>query len=99
MFNSEENIKKWQPLLDLEEAAPIKDSYRRAVVAQLLENTEREVAKEHAAKSNFLSEMLLPLPPVVMFRGVLHTVIPFWSVWFAERCPSWSHMTSVVFSR
>jgi len=56
MFNSEENIKKWQPLLDLEEAAPITDSYRRAVVAQLLENTEQEVAKEHAAQSNFLSE-------------------------------------------
>lgn len=39
-------VKKWAPILDAEGQSTIKDAYKRSVVAQLLENTEREVSKE-----------------------------------------------------
>jgi hypothetical protein len=59
MFNlAEETRKKWQPILEHEDLAPIKDSYRRSVTAQLLENTERALREEaaHGQSSNLLSE-------------------------------------------
>ena len=34
-------VEKWEPILDIEGAAPIKDSYRKKVTAILLENQER----------------------------------------------------------
>ena len=43
---------KWAPLLDYEGLDPIKDSHRRAVTAQLLENQEVALREEKA----FLSE-------------------------------------------
>jgi hypothetical protein len=47
MFNlAEETRKKWQPILEHEDLAPITDPYRRAVTAQLLENTERALMVE-----------------------------------------------------
>jgi hypothetical protein len=59
MFNlAEETRKKWQPILEHEDLAPIKDSFRRAVTAQLLENTERELrtAAENGYSQGLLSE-------------------------------------------
>lgn len=59
MFNlAEETRKKWQPILEHEDLAPIKDSYRRAVTAQLLENTERALREDaaHGNSSNLLAE-------------------------------------------
>lgn len=41
MYLSEENEKKWGAMLDLEGLAPIKDPYRRAVTALVLENQEK----------------------------------------------------------
>jgi hypothetical protein len=38
-------IEKWSPVLDAEEAGPIKNYYRKAVTAQVLENQERETEK------------------------------------------------------
>ena len=52
MFNSETAQKKWAPLLDHGDAAPINDSYRRAVTAVLLENQEKAM-KEERAQSGF----------------------------------------------
>ena len=52
MFNSEAAQRKWQPLLDHKDCAPISDPYRRAVTAALLENQEKAM-KEEAAHSNF----------------------------------------------
>ena len=52
MFNSENAQKKWAPLLDHSDCAPITDSYKRAVTATLLENQESAL-KEQAAHSNF----------------------------------------------
>ena len=52
MFNSENAQKKWAPLLDHADCAPIKDSYRRAVTAALLENQEKAL-REEASHSSF----------------------------------------------
>jgi hypothetical protein len=48
MFNAESDIKKWAPVLDHADAAPITDSYKRAVTAKLLENTEIALKAERA---------------------------------------------------
>ena len=41
MTTRPELVKKWSPILEAEGASPIKDSYRKEVTAQLLENQER----------------------------------------------------------
>tara|TARA_R110000772_G_scaffold194614_2_gene305381 strand:+ start:9598 stop:10875 length:1278 start_codon:yes stop_codon:yes gene_type:complete len=46
MFNAEKELQKWAPVLDHADATPIKDNYRRAVTAKLLENTERACNEE-----------------------------------------------------
>lgn len=48
MFNAENAIKKWGPVLDHGSAPKIKDAYRRAVTATLLENQERAMKEERA---------------------------------------------------
>jgi Major capsid protein Gp23 len=57
MFNSSALQRKWAPLLEAEGLDSIKDSHRRAVTAQLLENQERFLREERA----FLTEA----PPTV----------------------------------
>ena len=52
MFNSEAAQKKWGALLDHSDCEPIKDNYRRAVTAVLLENQERGM-REQASHSSF----------------------------------------------
>ena len=52
MFNSENAQKKWAPLLEHSDCAPIKDSYRKAVTAVLLDNQEKAL-QEARAHSNF----------------------------------------------
>ena len=52
MYLSEQYEKKWQPVLEHPDLPKVKDSYRRAVTATILENQERPM-KEDAA---FLSE-------------------------------------------
>jgi Major capsid protein Gp23 len=61
----EDLIKKWGPVLEHEELAPIRDIHRRNVVAQLLENTEREgrVAGAHG-NYNLLAEAMTSSLPV-----------------------------------
>jgi hypothetical protein len=56
MFNSHTNIEKWKSILEHPEAPAIKDAHRKAVTAQLLENTEVESRKQAAALSNFITE-------------------------------------------
>lgn len=46
MFNAENDLKKWAPVLDHADAPEFKDNYRRAVTAKLLENTERALNEE-----------------------------------------------------
>ena len=52
MFNSENAQKKWAPLLEHADCAPIKDPYRKAVTSVLLENQEKAL-REQAAHSKF----------------------------------------------
>ena len=44
---NEQLINKWQPVLDHEDLPEIKDSYRRLVTAQLLEQQEKALVEEH----------------------------------------------------
>ena len=46
MYLSEDLQKKWAPVLEHSELAPIKDSYRRAVTALVLENQQQAMLKE-----------------------------------------------------
>ena len=47
MYLSEEIQKKWAPILEHPDLPAIKDSYRRAVTAMVLENQERAVMEEY----------------------------------------------------
>ena len=49
MTTRQDLLKKWAPILESESVAPIKDSYRKEVTAVLLENQEREMAKQQQA--------------------------------------------------
>src|SRR6478752_4582753 len=50
MYLSEEVQNKWKEVLEHEDLPPIQDRHRRAITAQVLENTERElgVYKDHS---------------------------------------------------
>ena len=49
MTTRQDLVKKWAPILEHTGSAPIKDNYRKEVTAVLLENQEREMAKQHEA--------------------------------------------------
>jgi len=57
-YLAEEIQNKWKPILEHEDLAPIKDSHKRAVTAQVLENTERAINEGRNAMSGagFLGE-------------------------------------------
>ena len=46
MFNAQALTEKWAPVLGHEGAGAIKDNYRKAVTAVLLENTESQLREE-----------------------------------------------------
>ena len=46
MFNAQALTEKWNPVLSHEGAGAIKDNYRKAVTAVLLENTEKQLREE-----------------------------------------------------
>ena len=47
--NRQDLVKKWQPILEHDSLPAIKDAHRREVTAILLENQEREMAKQQEA--------------------------------------------------
>ena len=49
MADRKELLKKWQPILEAEGINPIQDNYKKEVTAVLLENQEREMAKQAEA--------------------------------------------------
>lgn len=49
MTTRQELIKKWSPILEATEAAPIQSNYRKEVTAVLLENQERAMAESYQA--------------------------------------------------
>lgn len=48
MYLSETHVQKWAPVLNHPELAPIKDPYRKAVTAVILENQEKAMKEEAA---------------------------------------------------
>ena len=46
MFSNEQLLKKWQPVLEHADLPAIKDTLRKSVTAQLLENTERSMKEQ-----------------------------------------------------
>ena len=56
MFNTENHQKKWDSILEHADLPAIKDAHRKAVTAQLLENTELAAREQAAATSNFITE-------------------------------------------
>ena len=57
MFNTEQDLKKWAPVLDHADAPAFQDAHRKAVTAKLLENTEKALQEERA-QGAFLNENL-----------------------------------------
>ena len=56
MLNAENELKKWAPVLEHADAPAIKDSYKKAVTAKLLENTEVALRQEAQAATFSLTE-------------------------------------------
>ena len=55
MTTRQELIKKWSPILEATEAAPIQSSYRKEVTAVLLENQERAMAESYQALNEVIA--------------------------------------------
>jgi len=51
MLNAEKELQKWAPVLEHADAPAITDSYKKAVTAKLLENTEIALREEAQASS------------------------------------------------
>ena len=60
MFNSKALTEKWSPVLSHEGAGTIKDNYRKAVTAVLLENTESQLREAVS-----YTHLTLPTTPYV----------------------------------
>ena len=56
MLNAEKELQKWAPVLEHADAPTITDSYKKAVTAKLLENTEKALQEERAHSSFSLTE-------------------------------------------
>lgn len=74
MFNAEEQIKKWGPVLDHKDAPAFENDYKRAVTAKLLENTEKALQEERA-QSSFLSENNQTVSAVSNYDPVLISLV------------------------
>ena len=51
MFNSEKLQEKWNPIINHKDLPAIKDNYRRAVTAIILENQEKALREERSQAS------------------------------------------------
>jgi hypothetical protein len=74
MFNAENDIKKWGPVLEHADAPAIQDNYRKAVTAKLLENTELAL-KEESAQFGSLTENNQTAAAVDNFNPVLISLV------------------------
>jgi hypothetical protein len=71
MYLTEQLEQKWSPVLDHEGAGKIKDSYRRAVTAIILENQEKAMAEEgrvlnEAAPTNATGNSISNYDPILI---------------------------------
>ena len=74
MFNAENDLKKWAPVLDHADAPEFKDNYRKAVTARLLENTERALNEEKGV-NGMLNENQTTTGSVVNYDPVLISLV------------------------
>jgi hypothetical protein len=74
MFNAENDLKKWAPVLDHADAPEFKDNYRRAVTAKLLENTERALNEERAS-NGMLNENNTTTGSITTYDPVLISLV------------------------
>jgi hypothetical protein len=74
MFNAENELKKWAPVLDHADAPEFKDNYRKAVTAKLLENTERALNEERAA-NGMLNENNTTTGSITTYDPVLISLV------------------------
>ena len=74
MFNAENDIKKWGPVLEHADAPAIQDNYRKAVTAKLLENTEIAL-KEENAQLGSLTENVTTGAGIQNFNPVLISLV------------------------
>jgi hypothetical protein len=74
MFNAENDIKKWGPVLEHADAPAISDNYRKAVTAKLLENTEAAL-KQESAQLGSLTENNQGIGSVDNFNPVLISLV------------------------
>ena len=75
MLNAENELKKWAPVLEHADAAPITDPYKKAVTAKLLENTEKAIQEEKAHSSFSLNEGQTTTGAVDTFDPVLISLV------------------------
>ena len=50
---NEELVAKWKPVLEHQDLPRIENAHKRSVIATLLENTEKEMSSEAAARGSF----------------------------------------------
>jgi hypothetical protein len=84
MYLTEHLERKWSPVLDHEGLSPIKDSYRRAVTAVILENQEKAMAEEgriltEAAPTNATGSSIDNYDPILisLVRRALPNLIAY----------------------
>jgi hypothetical protein len=75
MLNAENELKKWAPVLEHADAPAITDSYKKAVTAKLLENTEKAIQEEKAHSSFSLNEGATQTGAVDTFDPVLISLV------------------------
>ena len=56
MFNAEKLQEKWAPVIEHADLSPIKDGYRKSVLAVVLENQEKAMREERGQQSYSLNE-------------------------------------------
>ena len=84
MYLTEQLETKWAPVLDFDGLAPIKDPYRRAVTALVMENQEKAMAEEsrqlnEAAPSNSTGSAIQNYDPILisLIRRALPNLIAY----------------------
>ncbi len=75
MFNAENDIKKWGPVLEHADAPAIQDNYRKAVTAKLLENTEVALKQEAAGFGSLNEDANQVASAVSNFNPVLISLV------------------------
>jgi hypothetical protein len=60
-FLTEQALRKWKPVIDHKDMAPITDAHKRATIATLLENQEKAIKEQMLVETNTLGGGMSPL--------------------------------------